>query len=353
MKTAFLKTCSRLGLSRIARGLTGHGVRILAYHGFCDGDEARFQPMLFMRAQTFRARMQRLLESGHRVISLAEAVRRLEARDIEPGLAVITIDDGWHGIHEHAWPVLRELDLPATVYVCSYYAQCQLPVLNVFARYLVWRSPLPVVALDGLAPGLAGRQALADRAARNLLADNLSGHADAMLAPAERLAFMRTVAARLEVDIEPVLARRTFHLMSPAQLGELAATGVALELHTHRHRFPPEDRAACDEEIERNRRFLAGHHRHEVDAFLLSEWRIPFASEGVAARAGGDERHHDPTWPELRRNGCHGTAAFSRLGRASPGTLRCGVSRPARDPAGTGGDVAPLARGLIVCPAPQ
>ncbi|HLB84110.1 MAG TPA: polysaccharide deacetylase family protein [Steroidobacteraceae bacterium] len=257
MKTAFLKTCSRLGLSRIARGLTGHGVRILAYHGFCDGDEARFQPMLFMRAQTFRARMQRLLESGHRVISLAEAVRRLETRDIEPGLAVITIDDGWHGIHEHAWPVLRELDLPATVYVCSYYAQCQLPVLNVFARYLVWRSPLPVVALDGLAPGLAGQQALADRASRNLLADNLSGHADAMLAPSERLAFMRTVATRLEVDIEPVLARRTFHLMSPAQLGELAATGVALELHTHRHRFPPEDRAACGEEIERNRRFLA------------------------------------------------------------------------------------------------
>jgi hypothetical protein len=69
MKTAFLKTCNRLGISRLARGLTGHGVRILAYHGFCDGDEARFQPMLFMRTQTFRARMQRLVESGHRVIS--------------------------------------------------------------------------------------------------------------------------------------------------------------------------------------------------------------------------------------------------------------------------------------------
>jgi hypothetical protein len=67
MKTALLRTCSRLGISRIARGLTGHGVRVLAYHGFCDGDEALFQPMLFMRAQTFRARL-RLLESGYRVV---------------------------------------------------------------------------------------------------------------------------------------------------------------------------------------------------------------------------------------------------------------------------------------------
>src|SRR4029453_19106502 len=102
MKTTFLKTCNRLGISRIARGLTGRGVRILAYHGFCDGDEARFQPMLFMRAQTFRARMQRLVESGHRVISLAEAVRRLENREIEPGVPGITIDDGWAGQHETA-----------------------------------------------------------------------------------------------------------------------------------------------------------------------------------------------------------------------------------------------------------
>ena len=303
MKTAFLKTCNRLGISRIARGLTGRGVRILAYHGFCDGDEARFQPMLFMRAQTFRARMQRLVESGHRVISLAEAVLRLEARDVEPGLAVITIDDGWHGIHQHAWPVLREFGLPATVYVSSYYAQSQLPVLNVFTRYLVWRSPLSQLALDGLAPGLAGRHELTDRAARNRLADQLSQHADDTLAPAERLVFMRTVAARLEVDMEPVLGRRTFHLMSPAQLGELAAAGVALELHTHRHRFPPEDHAACVEEIDRNRRFL-----EDITGAVATHFCYP----------SGEYRPHQKAW-------------LRELGVASATTTRHGLSYAGMD----------------------
>jgi peptidoglycan/xylan/chitin deacetylase (PgdA/CDA1 family) len=303
MKNAFLKTCNALGISRIARRLTGRGVRMLAYHGFCDGDEARFQPMLFMRAQTFRARMQRLVESGHRVISLAEAVQRLEARDIEPGLAVITIDDGWHGIHQHAWPVLREFGMPVTVYVSSYYAQSQLPVLNVFTRYLVWRSPLPQLVLDGLAPGFAGRHELADRAARNRLADRLSRHADETLTPVERLGFMRTVAARLEVEIEPVLERRTFHLMSPAQLRELAAAGVALELHTHRHRFPPEDRAACVEEIERNRRFLA-----DIAGTHPTHFCYP----------SGEYRSHQKAW-------------LRELGVASATTTRHGLSYPGMD----------------------
>ena len=115
MKTAFSRPAAGSD-SRIARGLTGHGVRILAYHGFCDGDEARFQPMLFMRAQTFRAHAAaaRIGSPCHFAGRGGAAARRPH---IEPGLAVVTIDDGWHGIHEHAWPVLRELDLPATVYV--------------------------------------------------------------------------------------------------------------------------------------------------------------------------------------------------------------------------------------------
>jgi len=256
MNTALLRTCSRFGLSRLARGLTGQGIRILAYHGFCEADEADFQPMLFMRAATFRTRMQRLVAGGHRVVSLAEAVARLRARDVEPGLAVITIDDGWHGIHEHAWPVLRELGLPATVYVTSYYAQCQLPVLNVLMRYAAWRSPLTEVRLDGLAAGLDGRHPLADRAARDRLADRVSGYADDELPATQRLAFVREIAARLEVDVGSVLERRTFHLMSPTQLRELCAAGFDLQLHTHRHRFPADDRAVCAEEIESNRRFL-------------------------------------------------------------------------------------------------
>lgn len=304
MKSAFLNTCNRLGISRLARALTARGVRILAYHGFCDGDEADFQPMLFMRATTFRARMQRLLAAGHRVVPLAEAVARLAARDVERGLAVITIDDGWHGIYRHAWPVLRELTLPATVYVTSYYSESQLPVLNVLARYLLWKSPRSELSLANIAHGLDGRHTLVDRAARNRLADRLTRHADDALAPGERLGFLREIASRLEVDIEPVLGRRTFHLMSAGQLRELSASGVDLQLHTHRHRFPADDQAACAEELERNRRFLEA-----VTGTTPAHFCYP----------SGEYRVHQKAW-------------LRELGVASATTTRQGLSYPATDP---------------------
>ena len=304
MKTAFFKACSRLGISRIARGLTGSGIRILAYHGFCDGDEAGFQPMLFMRAVTFRARMQRLAESGHRVVPLVEAVQRLRDAELEPGLVVITIDDGWHGIHEHALPVLREFGMPATVYVSSYYAREQLPVVNVLSRYLVWKSPLARVTLEGVAPPLAGAHELTDRSARDRLAAAIARHAEEGLSRAERLNFLGRIAAALEVDLETVLARRTFHLMSPVQLRDLTSGGVDLQLHTHRHRFPPDDQAVCRNEIEENRAFL-----REITGGKFEHFCYP----------SGEYRAHQKAW-------------LRELGVLSATTTRHGLCYPGMDP---------------------
>ncbi len=253
--------------------------------------------MLFMRAATFGARLQRLVESGHRVVPLADAVARLQARDVEPGLAVITIDDGWHGIHEHAWPLLRRFKLPATVYVSSYYAERQQPVLNVFARYLAWKSPRSEVVLSGAGSGLDGRHELGDRAARNRLADGLSRHGEDELPAERRLDFFRDMAGRLDVDVENVLARRTFHLMTAEQLRELSKGGVDLQLHTHRHRFPPDDHAGCVEEIDRNRRFL-----EEVTGTVAAHFCYP----------SGEFRPHQKAW-------------LRELGVASATTTRHGL----------------------------
>jgi peptidoglycan/xylan/chitin deacetylase (PgdA/CDA1 family) len=300
MKSAFLRACSRIGISRMVRGLTGHGIRILAYHGFCTDDAADFQPMLFMRAATFRTRMERLAGSGYRVIALEEAVRRLRARDIAPGLAVITIDDGWHGIHEHALPVLAELGMPATVYVASYYAERQFPVFNVLCRYLAWKCPHEQVMLASFGAGLDGRHALPDRGSRERLAARFACQVDE-LPRAARMDFVRRVAAALDVDLDPLLGRRTFHLMSAPQLRELVRNGVDLQLHTHRHRFPPGDRTDCEREIEENRAFL-----QPIAASRLEHFCYP----------SGEYQPHQKAW--LREFGV-ASATTTRHGLAFPG----------------------------------
>lgn len=54
------------------------------------------------------------------VVPLGEAVERLDATSRLPsGVATLTFDDGFTGVAEHAWPLLRQHRLPATVFLVS------------------------------------------------------------------------------------------------------------------------------------------------------------------------------------------------------------------------------------------
>lgn len=54
------------------------------------------------------------------VVPLSTAVERLDGRGRLPrGMAALTFDDGLQSVHQHAWPVLRRLRLPATVFLVA------------------------------------------------------------------------------------------------------------------------------------------------------------------------------------------------------------------------------------------
>jgi hypothetical protein len=70
----------------------------------------------------------------------------------------------------------------------------------------------------------------------------------------------------LEVDVEGLTRRRQFTLMTPEELCALRERGFDVQLHTHRHRFPIDDKGSAQEEIVQNRSVLetwfAGRYRH-------------------------------------------------------------------------------------------
>jgi peptidoglycan/xylan/chitin deacetylase (PgdA/CDA1 family) len=200
--------------------------------------------------------------------------------------------------------VLRELRLPATVYVSSYYAERQEPVANVLLRYLVWKSPQQRVMLTGAGPDLDGSYDLSDRAAREGFAARLASRVDRELPSDARSDYLLRVATALHVDLDPILARRTFHLMSRRELRDLADHGIDLQLHTHRHRFPPDDRAACEREIADNRAFL-----EPVSSARLEHFCYP----------SGEYEPHQKDW-------------LRELGIASATTTRHGLTYPDTDP---------------------
>ncbi|HTP26032.1 MAG TPA: polysaccharide deacetylase family protein [Anaeromyxobacteraceae bacterium] len=114
----------------VARRIAG-GARlvILSYHAPTRdfGATAREAlPSLLISAATLRRQLEQVARERE-IISLDEACHRLEARPSPAGrgrvadTASITFDDAYMGVHELALPVLRDLRIPATVFVPTGY----------------------------------------------------------------------------------------------------------------------------------------------------------------------------------------------------------------------------------------
>jgi peptidoglycan/xylan/chitin deacetylase (PgdA/CDA1 family) len=59
------------------------------------------------------------LATRYAIIPLRELVTRLRSGRTLRGTAAISFDDAYRGVFEHAWPVLQQLHLPATVFVVA------------------------------------------------------------------------------------------------------------------------------------------------------------------------------------------------------------------------------------------
>jgi len=220
LKLSVLALVRALGGFALARRLTRDQARILCYHGFAYRDEHRFVPQLFMHPDTFRQRVQQILASGFTVVSLAELVHRLERQESLRNVLVITVDDGWTGFARFAWPLLQQQQWPCTLYLTTWYAEKERPVLNVLRRYLRWRG----VALTA------------------------EQHDNGTEYQALRVA---SAAATLDLSCAD---GELFRLSTLAQVQALARSAPALDiqLHTHRHRLPI-DAALLADELTQNR----------------------------------------------------------------------------------------------------
>jgi len=107
------------GLTAIARRLSSGGV-ILCYHNIIAGTEADPSDSLglHMPLATF-SRQMRWLARTYQIVPLAELVSSVSNGGSLRGVAAVTFDDGYASVFENAWPVLRDLGIPATVFVVA------------------------------------------------------------------------------------------------------------------------------------------------------------------------------------------------------------------------------------------
>jgi peptidoglycan/xylan/chitin deacetylase (PgdA/CDA1 family) len=252
---SFVLYCLRaVGGFTLARYLTRNQLRVLCYHGFSVGDEHRFAPMMFMRAETFERRMQILKEREIPIISLEEGVRRLTNGDIANAETVITLDDGWASTLSIGLPILEKFGYPACVYVTTEHLAARTEVFNVALSYMIHRTDRQTLTLEGLHPlfdGTLDIRSDPDAAIRAIIVA-----AEKAFPLAERQQLLQPIARLLGFDLEQVLASGRFRLLTGGELKELSRRGVDIQLHTHTHRLPHAEFAAMAKEIEQNREAL-------------------------------------------------------------------------------------------------
>jgi peptidoglycan/xylan/chitin deacetylase (PgdA/CDA1 family) len=244
-----------LGAFAIAQRLTRKRLRILCYHGFSLGDEHEVAPHTFMRRETFERRMRILKKRRVPVIALDDAIRKLKAGRIKDAETVITLDDGWASNLTLAAPILEMFGYPACVYVTTEHLTAGTEVFNVALYYMLSRSPLRTLRLEGLHPAINGSYEI-DSNPVTLLLRLIEAAESAFPRLSDRQQLLRPIARALAMDLDQVLANGRFRLLNRPQMKSLHALGVDIQLHTHTHRLPDENFDSMAEEITRNRQAL-------------------------------------------------------------------------------------------------
>jgi len=235
LKIHLLRLARAMGLFAITRWVTRYNPKILCYHAFQLRDEAN--------------------RLGFRVLPLDQVVTNLYAKKTRTHSLAITIDDGFHSFSTEALPTLRPHGYAATVYVTTYYVEKGGPVFRLMVQYMMWlgsrgvRTPVQLPVVEGLV-------ALSDRIARddaiNRIVDYGENHCD----EPRRHQLCIALGDALGLAYEELAATHVMELMRPEQLAELANAGIDVGLHTHRHRFPVDNREAARQEITENRAAL-------------------------------------------------------------------------------------------------
>lgn len=94
-------------------------VVVLMYHRIGPAHNA-WEHKYCIAPERFAAHMHVLARQGMRAVGIDDFIAWLQGqRTLPAGSFLLTFDDGFLGIHEHAAPVLQELKWPATVFLVS------------------------------------------------------------------------------------------------------------------------------------------------------------------------------------------------------------------------------------------
>jgi peptidoglycan/xylan/chitin deacetylase (PgdA/CDA1 family) len=108
--------------------MAGRRAGMLLYHRVQPWTPDSPEPSFSVTPDLFRAQLAGLLDAGFRFVRLEEVLRASRTgRPLPRQSVVLTFDDAFQSIYHHAYPVLRELAIPAVAFICTAYLDSTAP----------------------------------------------------------------------------------------------------------------------------------------------------------------------------------------------------------------------------------
>lgn len=249
---------------------------VLMYHRVlsdAEREQTASHPSIVVRRETFAKQMAEL-KRCYRVLSIDEFAGYVASgRPFPSGSCLITFDDGWADNFRNAFPILRDLGLPAVVF---------LPVNFINSDRMFWRETLTAVLVRAVTLARTKQERKADihnELSRVGLAAVLEATgADVRDAVSERLAGLkdvepsqvREIIARLSAALGAPFADRprTDAFMTWAEIDEMSRHGVAFGGHGAEHvRLTRVSAAQADREIGAAREVLVSRCAESLPTF--------------------------------------------------------------------------------------
>ncbi|MEW6704317.1 MAG: polysaccharide deacetylase family protein [Pseudomonadota bacterium] len=277
---------SLLGRSGIAAGrLRAAGtpadqLMILAYHRVLDiGEEALFpqDPELVSASVADFERQMCFVREHFTPLKLADVIDCLErGRELPRRALVVTFDDGHLDNYTHAFPVLRRLGVPATIFLSTDYIGSDRMFWFDRVALLLYSAPAGQWRFAGCSFALPAHDVQARRKAAGTLLRRLKEVPDA-----ERLACLESMDDAL-AQYAPPRAVPARSALNWDEVRQMARAGIEFGSHTCSHPILTRlDDAALRRELHESRRILSEQLGQPVDTVAYPVGKIRAFDERV------------------------------------------------------------------------
>jgi len=243
----------------VARRVTARQPRALMYHRFSAAEESRHTSAALLREHI------RIAREHHDLVTFTELVRRCSRPGHNPRrpLLAITVDDGYRDFYKHAFPVFREMGVPATVFVTAGFVEHRAWLWPDAIHYLLFHGPAGCSSLD-----FEGRWFSVDLTSEDARRDTWDTLATAVLY--DTAARGRLLDA-LQRHVGLILPERTpaeYEAMTWDEVRAISDGGIEVGGHTWSHAFLPDlPPAALEQELVGAKQLLESKTGRRVTSF--------------------------------------------------------------------------------------